>query len=109
MFHDRPAVQVQAPSLAGTLAPGPNVAVMCGIMLLSFASNYTGAQMQGIMSYVVIAMVIMLVSWLLLLRLWWSDDNDGEYEECLDKWLLPCPLLCLMSGAFCRCFCLSSS
>lgn len=50
---------VQAPSLAGTLTPGANVAVMCGIMLLSFASNYTGAQMQGAMSYVIIAMVFL--------------------------------------------------
>ncbi len=52
-------LQVQAPSLAGTLSAEVNVAVMCIVMLLSFASNYTGAQMQGLMSYVIIAMVLL--------------------------------------------------
>jgi hypothetical protein len=52
--------QVQAPSLAGTLARETNVAVMCGIMLLSFVSNYTGAQMQGFLSYFIIFMVILV-------------------------------------------------
>jgi hypothetical protein len=44
-------------TLTGTLSSLPNIAVMCGIMALSFTSNYTGAQMQGVLSYFVITMV----------------------------------------------------
>ena len=128
--------QVQAPSLAGALTPEANVGVMCAIMLLSFASNYTGAQMQGVMSYFIIAMVMLLVArgWqimvvimmVVVLVVTGGGGEEEEYDdECHDCCCLLCYLnLCLLLFDFCCChspfvyrvspdicrfFCLSSS
>ena len=77
---------------------------MCGIMLLSFASNYTGAQMQGVMSYFIIAMVMLLVArgWrivvvivmVVVLVVLGVTGGDGEEEECDDECHDVCCLLC---------------
>jgi hypothetical protein len=83
---------------------------MCSIMLLSFASNYTGAQMQGVMSYFIIAMVILLVArgWhimvVIMMVVVLVVTGGGGAEEEYDDECYDCRCLLCYLNMVCFCF-----